>query len=165
MTWSRAPLNLPLPEKAPLLSTKILLESRASSGDSSIWLQGPLETPAFSSGMNAVIRAIGGRVGRRQARGFVTADCPPWDLLSPLSVEILIPAPVRPVRSSDCKYGPSPWRMPGKVKTQPLACTITSQCLTRHSKLFLESPTAHPNKILSYSTPSCVRLGSGDAAQ
>lgn len=85
-------------------ATKILLESRASSEEASIWLQGPLETPAFSSGMNAVIRAMGELVSRRQIRGYVAAHCPSWDLLSPLSAEILIPAPLRTVRSNDSAH-------------------------------------------------------------
>lgn len=38
---------------------------------------------------------------RRQTLGCVTTDCPPWDSLSPLSGEILIPAPLRTVRSND----------------------------------------------------------------
>lgn len=87
-----------------MLSTKILPESRTSSGEPSIWLQGPLETLAFSSGVNAIIRVTVGLVSRRQTWGYVTADCPLWDFLSPLTVETLIPAPLRTVRSNDSAH-------------------------------------------------------------
>lgn len=79
--------DLPLPESS-IVSTKVWLEPRASSGKSkhlAAEVHWGLLLPPWEQMPVIRVSRFGGFVSGRQTWGYVTADCPPWDLPSPLS--------------------------------------------------------------------------------